>query len=185
MRLRLALLSLTVFRFAAPSEETPLLPPRAIVAALDEQLQLRFVDDRSGFGFERLCRPMTHRSVGLSPDNCINLQWSLFQPRNQQETWVQREANRANIEVLTFLTGKNTRLHGPLALTNDPHTDLTRLRRLVIEARKSHREEAIDDWQVIVRPVRASRKSCLECHQGLRVGDAIADLIYLYRRASV
>jgi len=46
------------------SQATRPLSPAALVAAFDEQIQVRFLDTRLGFGISRLCGPMSHGALG-------------------------------------------------------------------------------------------------------------------------
>jgi hypothetical protein len=58
----------------------------------------------------------------------------------------------------------------------------------------SVRRDALKNWQVVVKPVRASRESCVKCHdgkpdfgpppiKGLKLGDPLGYLVYLFRSA--
>ncbi len=78
------------------------LSPAALVAAFDEQIQVRFLDPKLGFGMSRLCGPIGHGALGQvsqmlrrlpQPDDprwenaqCGKRDWAPFRPRNAQET---------------------------------------------------------------------------------------------------
>ncbi len=190
------------------------LVPRALVASLDEQIQIRFLDPRLGFGMSRLCGPMGHGALGQvtqslrrlpQPNDpgwrnavCGGRDWAPFRPRNRQEQWVVSEIKDANVEIWTLLVGGVRRtLEGPVVAGSDAPQGLNEVRRLLLPriAKTPIPEEALENWQVAVRPVRASRESCLGCHadkgkaatgppriQGLKLQDTLGFLVYLYRQ---
>ena len=190
------------------------LSPGALVAALDEQLQLRFLDPRLGFGISRLCGPLGHGALGQvnqtlrrlpQPTDprwqnaqCGGRDWAPFRPRNRQEEWVAAEIKRANVEIWTLLVGGARRtLEGPVVVGSDAPRELNEIRRQLLPriARTPIPADALKDWQVAVKVVRASRESCLGCHadrgkarlgppliKGLKLGDPLGFLVYLYRQ---
>jgi hypothetical protein len=183
----------------------------ALVAALDEQLQLRFLDVRLGFGMSRLCGPVRHGPLGRPAQTlrrlpqpgdprwsnwaCGSRDWAAFEPRNPQEQWVAREVNRAKVEIWAFLVGARHRtLEGPVVLGNPNPQQMDEVRRTLLPrvAQTPIPVESLSGWQVQVKPVKASRNECIACHtQGgtngapvipdLKRGDPIGYLVYLYR----
>ena len=159
----------------------PPLSPGALVAAFDEQLQVRFLDPRLGFGMSRLCGPIgghgaltqAGKSLRKLPQpgspawrdpQCGGRDWAPFRPRNTQEQWVDGEIKRARLEIMTLLVGGVRRtLEGPVVVGNDDPSGLDEIRSQLLPriARTPIGEDALKNWTVAVRPVRASRESCL------------------------
>jgi len=125
------------------------LSPTALVSALDEQLQIRFLDPRLGFGMSRLCGPMGHGALGdttqvlrrlpQSDDpgwrnaQCGGRDWAPFRPRNRQEQWVATEVHSSRVEIWTFLVGGVRRtLEGPVVSGNGNPQALNEARRLLL-----------------------------------------------------
>jgi hypothetical protein len=185
-----------------------------LVAAFDEQIQVRFLDPRLGFGISRLCGPVSHGALGQmsqtlrripQPDNpgwlnpqCGGRDWAPFRPRNSQEKWVLGEIERANVEIWALLvSGVRRTLEGPVVAGNQAPQQLDDLRRKLLPriAATPIPDTPLDQWQVAIRPVRASRESCLGCHtdhgkpemgppriKGLKLRDPLGYLVYLYRQ---
>ena len=201
----------TAHAFAQQAAQKPPLSPTALVAALDEQLQLRFLDPRQGFGITRLCGAVGHGPLGRpaqtlrqlpQPDdptwrnpNCGTRDWAPFEPRNSEEKWVAGEVSRAKVEVWALLVGERHRtLEGPVVVGNSAPQQMNEVRRALLPrvARTPISEEPLSGWRVLVKPVKASRDDCVGCHTrggaggppatpGLERGDPIGYLIYLFR----
>jgi hypothetical protein len=189
------------------------LSPAALVAAFDEQMQLRFLDSSRGVGIIRACDAKLHSSLSdwrhplrrlPQPTNptwsnpaCGDKDWVSFQPRNPQEEWVDGEIKRTKVEVWTLLVGAAGRtLEGPVVAggTTPQGMDDVRSQLLPRIAKTPISEGTLGPWRVSVKPVRASRESCMGCHTGdrkmlvrppqianLKLGDPLGYLVYLYR----
>jgi len=159
------------------------LGPSAVVAALDEQLQLRFRDTTLGFGISRLCGTNVHGALAQAkqplrqfpqPGNpvwrnegCGTKDWALFRPRNPQEQWVDGEIKRARLEIWTLLVGGVRRtLEGPVVAGVAAPGGLNEVRGQLLPriAKSPIPEETLGSWQVVVKPVRATHESCIGCH---------------------
>jgi hypothetical protein len=111
---------------------------------------------------------------------------------------VASEVKNANVEIWTFLVGGVRRtLEGPVVAGSDTPQGLNEVRRLLLPriARTPIPEDPLENWQVVVRAVRASRESCLGCHadqgtpglgppriKGLKLQGTLGFLVYLYRQ---
>lgn len=153
------------------------------MAAFDEQIQVRFLDPRLGFGLMRLCAPPGHSAMRQlheeprvlpTPDNpswrnrgCGAADWARFRPRNRQEQWAAREVGRGDVAIMTFLVGGVHRtMEGPVIVGGGPPADLNELRRRLLPRIKETPipEDPLGEWRVAVRSVRATRESCVGCH---------------------
>jgi hypothetical protein len=214
IRIIAAGLTLTAALFAQQQQQsTRPLSAGALVSALDEQVQLRFLDPRLGFGITRLCGPIGHGALGQTNQTlrrlpqpsdphwrnaqCGGRDWAPFRPRNAQEEWVVSEVKRARLEIWTLLVGGARRtLEGPVVVGNDAPREMDEIRRQLLSrvVRTPIPDDALNQWQVSVKPVRASRETCVGCHadqgrsalgpppiKGLKIGDPLGYLIYLYR----
>lgn len=197
-----------VMAVACASADSPPLRPTALVSALDEQIQLRFLDTGVGFGMSRICGPVGHGALGRpeslrrfpqAPDfvwrnsACGGLDWVSFRPVNSQETWVVNEVDRAKVEIWTMLvSAKQRSLEGPVVLGTESPESLTDIRRQLLAraAKPPISEDPLDNWQVVVKPIRASREACLSCHNqrtwpgstpALKLGDPLGFAVYLFR----
>lgn len=166
-----------------PQQAGPPLSPGALVAALDEQIQVRFLDHRLGFGISRLCGPMGHGVLGQKAQTlrrlpqpgdpgwmnaaCGGRDWALFRPRNEQEKWAIGEIEKGKVEVWALLVGAARRtLEGPVVAGSTDPQGLNEVRRqlLPVVAQTPIPEKDLAGWRVAVRPVRATQDACLGCH---------------------
>jgi hypothetical protein len=129
--------------------------------------------------------------------DCGSEDWVSFRPRNQQEMWVDGEIKRAKAEIWTLLVGGVRRtLEGPVVAGGDAPRGLNEVRGELLTriARTPIPEDALGQWHVAVKPVRASRASCMGCHsddgkpalgppriKNLKLHDPLGYLVYLYR----
>ena len=104
------------------------------------------------------------------------------------------------MEIWTLLVGGVRRsLEGPVVVGSNAPEDLNEVRRQLLPrvAKTPIPEDGLEHWQVVVRPVLATRESCLECHadrgrremgpprfKGLKLRDPLGYLVYLYRQKS-
>ena len=107
------------------------------------------------------------------------------------------EIKRANVEIWTLLVGGAHRtLEGPVVAGGDAPQGLNEVRRQLLAriAKTPIPEDILGQWRVAVKPVRATRESCVGCHSGagnpgigppriknLKLRDPLGYLIYLYR----
>lgn len=191
---------------AAARTADPPLAPRAVVAALDEQVQLRFLDAGFGFGMSRICGPIGHTALSrpgaglrifpqppafrwLNP-SCGSVDWAPFRPLNSQESWVLREAAQAGVEIWTFLVHASERsVEGPVVIGTGTPGNLAEIRQQLLgrAAQSAIPEDPIEGWDVLVKPVRASREACIACHasrtsRAVKPGDPLGYAVYLWRR---
>jgi hypothetical protein len=175
---------------AQQQSQSPPLAPGALVAALDEQFQVRFLDTKLGFGISRLCGPMGHRTLkqlyegprklpqprspGWRNPECGPNDWAPFRPGTKQEKWVADEIARGKVEIWTLLAGEARRqLEGPVVAGNDNPKGLDGVREELLRRVKLTPipEGDIGGWKVVVRAVRAVEESCVRCHTAEPVGE--------------
>jgi len=170
----------------APAQQrlqSPPLAPAALVSALDEQFQVRFLDTKLGFGISRLCGPTGHRALkqlyegprklpqprspGWRNPECGPNDWAPFRARNKQERWVAEEIARGKVEIWTLLAGEARRqLEGPVVAGTESPEGLDGVREELLKRVKQTPipEGDIGGWKVSVRAVRAVEESCVKCH---------------------
>ena len=44
------------------------------------------------------------------------------------------------------------------------------------------RRAGATDWDVLMRPVRATKQACLKCHTGTKQGDTLGVMVYAVRK---
>jgi hypothetical protein len=185
--------ALALFAFAvhapgaveAPARDQQTLTQSAIVAAVDEQFQLRFREpDFGAFGFTRMCAPEVHTALvaasrsakrqlrrrstnrSLLFGSCGSADWAFFEPRNQSESWVHEQSRKAHVEVWTLLvSAADAAVQGPVVLASEAPAAVDRVQtELLARARQLPlSEQPFEEWTVTVRPVRA-RTECMTCH---------------------
>jgi hypothetical protein len=180
----------------------------ALIEALDDCIQQRFLDIDKGFGFRRLVRPgeTAHR----------------FKPENAKELAVVSYLTGQKLEVVLYLAGRgivapnlNSKdvdnvagklIKGPIRITpsDKPVANLPTLRQLWDRGQEAMRvfqgsenyDFNLGEWKFIARPVRASDQSCLKCHQAggpsypirlqgstaLQIGEPLGLLVYGYKK---
>ena len=180
----------------------------ALIEALDDCVQQRFLDIDKGFGFRRLVRPgeTAHR----------------FKPENAKELAVVAYLTGQKVDVVLYLAGRgivsanlNSKdvdgvaaklIKGPIRITpgDKAVANLPTLRQLWDHGQQAMRvfqgsenyDFNLGEWKFIARPVRASDQSCLKCHQAsgpshpnlrqestaLQIGDPLGLLVYGYKK---
>ena len=150
------------------------LTPAALVASLDECIQMRFSDAKPYFGAARIAPPRHNMK---------------FVPETEQERWAVEKLEAANADVAAYLATPRMTIAGPIAILGEPPAiDRDTLQR---RARQSYRQEpasfTLEGWNWITRPIRATQKSCLTCHMRrypnvpVKAGDLLGVMLYAYR----
>ena len=165
------------------------------ISRLDECIQRRFLGIDT-FGMRRVL-PMEYHGVRV------------FQPANPTERAVVDRLEQQHYEVVFYLAGRGVLtttappllgrragIQGPAFIT-PPHGEFPQPDTLLADARRalvSFQDSGGFDvqkagWTVAMRPLRASKGACLQCHTmagaaGLQIGDPLGVAIYVYRQAS-
>ena len=77
------------------------------------------------------------------------------------------EIKRANVEIWTLLVGGMHRtLEGPVVAGGDAPQGLNEMRRQLLGriGKTPIPEDVLGEWRVVVKPVMATRESCVGCH---------------------
>ena len=190
LRLSLALAAAGLISATAAGIQSSTQPPDDPIAALDCAIHERFLDRRT-FGFGRI---LPNRFHGVRQ----------FQPENAFEQRVVSELVSKGYQVTLFLVGRwalqappdmidvnRLGLQGPAFITHadTSYPDAAKLLALGRQALQnfSHSEgyEVREgEWTAAVRPLRATKQTCVNCHagQGVKIGDALGTAIYVYRK---
>ena len=178
-------------------------PGTDVLSGLDDCIQKRFLDTGS-FGISRILPLHGVRQ---------------FRPANADERAIVEDLEQKGYEVALFLAGRQiltptentvvaailwidprTSLQGPAYITQLTKTDeLPKLDVLLPDARAAltsfdagnSYETQRDGWNILMRPLRATRETCVQCHSGgaggnnvkLKVGDALGVVLYVFRPA--
>ena len=200
----LSLTTLTALLAAAPVRlDSARDPGSPEIARLDTCIQARFLD-RTTFGMRRILPNMYH---GIR----------IFRPENDTEQSVVDRLQQKGYQVALYLVGRNALaalssrvggapragVQGPAFITPvhrgefpEPESLLADGRRALLSFQKSEGYDIRKDgWTVAMRPVRASRQACVQCHTSgiasfgsaggaaaLRMGDPLGVALYVYRR---
>ena len=184
----------------------------ALIGYLDDCIQQRFLDVEQGFGYRRIIR------AGDTPHR--------FKPENAKELAAEDHLNRHKLDVVLYLAGRgiialdlsskeiasiaDKLIKGPVHITptDKQPIQLPSSKQLLDHGQKAMRvfersdnyEFNLGQWKFIARPVRASDKSCLKCHQhsgtsymawpdrsqepsSLQIGDPLGVLVYGYKNS--
>lgn len=192
-----------------------------LIVELDRYIQERFKDVDRGFGFRRVV------TINQTPHR--------FQPEKAKELEAVSELEKARLQVVLYLAGRSVlgpqpekgywesriprkMIQGPVLVTaaGQQNNDLPQPSELWEQSRKAmdafsetdQYDFKLGKWRFAARPVRASDKSCLECHfqerassipmsslaeeskipgqkqKPLRIGDPLGVMLYAYERTS-
>ena len=162
-----------------------------LIDELDRLVQARFLDTDQRFGITRLVEPGDfHQTLRR------------FRPENREEVTAVHDLERAGVAVALYLAGRSLlaisddrmadaaswhrrAIAGPVLIgdafgASAGDADLPQARHVATQARRAFQAFARTDthlfeqagWQFVVRPVRATRSECLECHRGISTGSA-------------
>ena len=177
------LIAATPGRMDSPRNQEP-----EEISRLHESIRLRF-QDRKAFGMLRILPNQFH---GVRT----------FQPENATEQAVVGRLQQKGYEVALYLVGRKAlespaldpRRHmvqGPAFIT--PGKEYPQADTLLADGRAaliSLLEKGdgyslqTSGWTVAMRPLRATNQTCVECHGGLKTGDALGVAMYAYRVTS-
>ncbi len=161
---------------------------------MDECIQKRFLD-RTAFGMNRILPLQAH---GIRQ----------FRPENATEQAVVNRLEQEGYQVALFLAGRNVfaapgpldawyrfGVQGPAYITHLRHPDeLPVSVALIDESRNALAafqtgagyEAQKGDWNVALRPLRASNEACVGCHTRagakVSIGDPLGIVMYVYKR---
>jgi hypothetical protein len=178
-------------------------PGTDLLSGLDDCIQKRFLDTGS-FGINRILPLHSVRQ---------------FRPANAHERATVEDLEQKGYDVALFLAGRQILqpsdgttlgafrfidprggVQGPAYITRLPNTEaLPKPEALLPDARAALAsfeasdgyEFQKDGWDILMRPLRATRDSCVQCHTGgaggananLKVGDALGVVLYVFRPA--
>lgn len=210
----LALLSLTA-TLTLPAVTPPVIKPNTPpeISRLDDYIQMRFLD-RTTFGINRMGGPMptTPLEPGVpfrmkvSPRNEAFLShMRMFRPENPTEQSVVDQLRQKGFEVAAYLIGHQALaetpvptpragLQGPVSITSRSDTQFADETFLFSEGKKALAsigqgpgyDVKKGDWNMAIRPLRASNQTCIQCHTTVdgtpKLGDALGVVMYVYRQ---
>jgi hypothetical protein len=174
-----------------------------VLSGLNDCIQERFLDT-GAFGINRIL-PLH----GVTQ----------FRPANAKERATVEDLDQNGYEVALFLAGRQilqpsdgttlgsfrfidprSGVQGPAYITHLPNTEvLPKPAALLPDARAALAsfeagngyEVQKDGWNILMRPLRATRDSCVQCHTrgaggakaNLKIGDALGVVLYVFRPA--
>jgi hypothetical protein len=187
----LALLYLTAtltLSAAAPPVIKPSTPTE--ISRLDECIQIRFLDRRT-FGINRM-------GVGAHG-------MRMFQPENPTEQSIVDQLRQKGFEVAAYLVGRQALaetpvptsragLQGPASITFHSDTEFPDETFVFSEGKKalaaigqgSGYDVKKGEWNIAIRPLRASNQTCIQCHTTVdnapTLGEALGVVMYVFRQ---
>ena len=170
-------------RLAQPTADAPVRPSSALVTGLDRMIQIRFrsitEDDirDNKLGISRIATLVSGHGL-------------VFQPDDSEEYRAVRRLQFTGWSTSLYVVGKRgprSTLTGPIKDRPDaPAIEVKddTLKQLALRAmadRAPVRGELADPF-LEARPVFASRKQCITCHRGMKVGEPLAAVVYAFTR---
>lgn len=177
-------------------------PADRVTELLDALIQPRFQKDGGVFGMRRVVRSPGHEEVGALSDLSAWDKKQLAQIRALKHDY--RVAMlRVKHPPGHYRKGQNPILGGDVAVSeapspksgarvpvfypmigpefDDPHNSA--IRKTAVAAlpeleRNGTASGNAGPWKVTLRPVRATKQSCVGCHRGARLGDTLGVLVY-------
>jgi len=181
-----------------------------LLSEFNDRIQERFKDVDNGFGYRRIIRP------GDTPHR--------FSAENAKELKIVDDLKKAEVKVALYLAGRGALLANTVEMKLNPRflikgpglvtvgdeqkqslpagPDLLEQGRKAMAAFETAQSYnfTLAGWNFTARPVRASDKSCLMCHNGdgasffarsaedktpavLKIGDVLGVVFYGYERA--
>ena len=153
-----------------------------LIGVLNDRIQERFKDVENGLGMSRIVRI---RPLSAGPHQ--------FEPENLGESAVLRDLEKAGVSVVLYLGSASRRIKGPVLMTRSTEgvageiamPEAEGLREslnasLAAFRRAESYEFGRPGWKFIARPVRASSQKCLNCHEGVSLGEPVGVVMYAY-----
>jgi hypothetical protein len=170
-------------------------PSKDALSGLDDCIQKRFLDTGS-FGINRILPLHGVRQ---------------FRPANADERAIVEDLAQKGYEVALFLAGRQildssgnrffdprSGVQGPAYITHlsktgelpNPNALLPDARAALTSFDSSNSYEAQHDgWTILMRPLRATKETCVQCHTrgagganaNLKIGDALGVVLYVFR----
>lgn len=174
-----------------------------VAELLDALIQPRFQKDGGVFGMRRVVRSPGHEEVGALTDLsawdkkqlahivALKHDYRVGMLRIKHPPGRYRKGQGAFGGLAdTIVSERGTRnegYSGPRLFTmigpefEDPASPGIRKAALAAfpqAVRQGTATETVGNWKVTLRPVRATKPSCINCHRGSRAGDALGVLVY-------
>ena len=170
-------------RLARPTADAPVGPSSALVAGLDRMIQIRFRtiteddirDNKLGVS----------RFATIVPGHGL-----VFRPDDSEEYRAVRRLQFTGWSTSLYVVGKRgprTTLKGPIkdrpeAPAIEVKDDTIKQLALRAMADRAPVQGELVEPFLEARPVLASRKQCITCHRGMKVGEPIAAVVYTFTR---
>jgi hypothetical protein len=191
----LALLSLTATLTLSAATRLTIKPTVPIeISRLDECIQIRFLD-RTAFGINRIGAMPAAHFQGMRA----------FRPENPIEQSVVDQLRQKGLEVAAYLVGRQalaktpastprSGLQGPASITLRSDTQFADEASVFSEGKTAlasiGQGPGYDlkkgDWNIAIRPLRASNQTCIQCHTTVeatpKLGDALGVVMYVFRQ---
>jgi hypothetical protein len=174
-----------------------------ITELLDALIQPRFQKDGGVFGMRRVVKSPGHEEVGALTDQSAwdrkqldrieslrhDYRVSLLQLKHPPGRYRKGEMPPWGAEARVIRSKTATAVPDPgptLVPMIGPDFDRAfydRLHRAAVDAlpqmyREGTATKSLNSWMVTLRPVRASKQSCVGCHRGAKLGDTLGVLVY-------
>ena len=168
---------------ARPAADAPVRPSSALVAGLDRMIQIRFRTITK--------KDIRDKKLGISRvATLVRGHGMVLQPDDSEEYRAVGRLQFSGWSTSLYVVGKRGprgTLTGPIKDRPDAPAIEVRddtLKQLALRAmadRAPVQGELADPF-LEARPVFASRKQCLTCHRGMKVGEPLAAVVYAFSR---
>ncbi len=197
------LLALSLHGQPVPSVPTSAETPQQVADTLDSIVQPRFQQNAGRFGVDRIAFAGHDNIYGLTGMTAsekrrfrrvnaahrpyvIAFLHCAHKPGRDliSKTRDKEGAETPSLQTLAAATATDTSSQ-KLIDWSDTHLEKAVLPNLPVLRQGTGMDRDLGNWRLVLRPVPASRDSCLGCHAGARRGDTLGVMVYAVDKATI